>query len=352
MIGLCEIDSFHHVLPKNIYHQADITNWMAEYNLRQEGEVESPSLFKKRFERFSVSADKIAQRGLEFLDISTFKKRSDDQELKTKEFTRRADEVFDTIYKNVKKAPDHLIHVSCTGYEAPSAPQIQVAKKEWQGKTNVTHAYHMGCYAAAPAIRTGCGMIAMGDEQVDIVHNEMSSLHQNPEMKTPEQILIHSLFADGHIKYSLSPVGTLNKGFRLLKIKEQIIPNSLNQMEWTPSSWGHKMALGKEVPSLIAKHINAFVEDLAPSIELKDTIFAIHPGGPKIIDLVAEKLDLSDDQVRQSRELLRDRGNMSSSTLPHIWERVYNENYTSGKKMIALAFGPGLTVFGLLFELI
>jgi predicted naringenin-chalcone synthase len=349
MLGLCEIDSFNHVLPKNIYQQSDITNWMAEYNLEK---GESASLHKKRFERFSVSPDKIAKRGLEFLDISSLKKRDYDQEKNTKEFSKRADEVFDLIYKNVKKAPDHLIHVSCTGYESPSAPQIQINKKEWQGKTNVTQAYHMGCYAAAPAIRTGCGMIAMGDKQVDIVHNEMSSLHQNPEMKTPEQILIHSLFADGHIKYSISPVGTLNKGYRLLKIKEQIIPNSLDQMQWSPTSWGHKMALGKEVPSLIAKHINTFIEELAPSIDLKDTIFAIHPGGPKIIDLVAEKLNLSEEQVQQSREVLRDHGNMSSATLPHVWERVFNENYSSGKKMISLAFGPGLTVFGLLFELI
>ena len=45
----------------------------------------------------------------------------------------------------------------------------------------------MGCYAAAPAIRTGCGMIAMGDKQVDIVHKEMSSLHQTPATKTPQE---------------------------------------------------------------------------------------------------------------------------------------------------------------------
>ena len=89
MLGLCEIDSFHHVLPKNIYQQSDITNWMAEYNLQQAGEVESASLFKKRFERFSVSPDKIAQRGLEFVDINSFEKRDYDQEKNTKMFSKR-----------------------------------------------------------------------------------------------------------------------------------------------------------------------------------------------------------------------------------------------------------------------
>lgn len=350
MSGLCEIDNFHHVLPRNTYKQADITNWMAEYNLKYGEEIDSPSLYKKRFERFSISTDKIATRGVDHLDLSNLNKRSFDQETKTKEFTKRADEVFDVIYKNEKKAPDHIVHVSCTGYESPSAAQIQVDKKEWN--TDITHAYHMGCYAAAPAIRTGCGMLAMGDERVDVVHNEISGLHQNPEMTTPEQIVISSLFADGHIKYSLNPVGSLNKGFRVLKIKEQIIPNSQEQMRWTPTSWGHKMALGKEVPSLIAKHINNFIEELAPSVDIENTLFAIHPGGPKIIDLVAEKLNLTNDQVKQSRAVLLDRGNMSSATLPHVWERIYNEQYTPGKKMISLAFGPGLTVFGLLFELI
>jgi hypothetical protein len=46
-----------------------------------------------------------------------------------------------------------LIHVSCSGYAAPSPAQRLLAEKRWHS-TAVTHSYHMGCYGAFPAIRT------------------------------------------------------------------------------------------------------------------------------------------------------------------------------------------------------
>lgn len=80
------------------------------------------------------------------------------------------------------------------------------------------------------------------------------------------------------------------------------------------------------------------------------SIFAIHPGGPKIIDSVQEVLELSNDQVVESKKVLFERGNMSSATLPHVWSEILNNNYPVGTKVISYAFGPGLTLFGSVFE--
>jgi predicted naringenin-chalcone synthase len=79
-------------------------------------------------------------------------------------------------------------------------------------------------------------------------------------------------------------------------------------------------------------------------------IFAIHPGGPKIIDVIQEALELSDDQVAASRKVLLERGNMSSATLPHVWHEILQNNPGKGAPVISFAFGPGLTVFGGAFE--
>ncbi len=77
----------------------------------------------------------------------------------------------------------------------------------------------------------------------------------------------------------------------------------------------------------------------------------MHPGGPRIIDRVREVLELTDAQVQTSRDVLFDCGNMSSATLPHIWQRLLEDRAVArGTPIVSLAFGPGLTMCGALLE--
>jgi predicted naringenin-chalcone synthase len=64
---------------------------------------------------------------------------------------------------------------------------------------------------------------------------------------------------------------------------------------------------------------------------------------------VREVLELSPAQVRTSLDVLHDHGNMSSATLPHVW-MVLDQTLAPGTLVASLAFGPGLTVCGALFE--
>jgi predicted naringenin-chalcone synthase len=127
-------------------------------------------------------------------------------------------------------------------------------------------------------------------------------------------------------------------------------------MSWITADGGMKMTLSRHVPAHVAIHIREFVlglcqqSELDLSIVLKRGLFAVHPGGPKIIDAIKEKLELTESQVAASRRVLFERGNMSSATLPHIWQIISDSKPASGQYVISLAFGPGLTVFGAVFE--
>jgi predicted naringenin-chalcone synthase len=117
------------------------------------------------------------------------------------------------------------------------------------------------------------------------------------------------------------------------------------------------MTLARDVPDRIAAALRPFVADLFRKAELDlaenltRTVFAVHPGGPKIIDRVRDVLELSDAQVRTSRDVLFDYGNMSSATLPHVWMRLLaTDAVKAGTLILSLAFGPGLTVCGGLFR--
>jgi predicted naringenin-chalcone synthase len=138
-------------------------------------------------------------------------------------------------------------------------------------------------------------------------------------------------------------------------VKEKLLPDSKQDMTWVASQFGMQMSLSKDVPTKIALALSDFISEVCQELDLSwehlqaNADFAIHPGGPKILTLAQELLLISDEQIKASKEILRERGNMSSATLPHIWQRLL-EHPSDKKYVLSLAFGPGLTIFGAVFE--
>ncbi|MBI4852015.1 MAG: type III polyketide synthase [Acidobacteria bacterium] len=282
-------------------------------------------------------------------------------------FGEIADRVLEKAYPKDTLAPDDIIHVSCSGYLAPSPVEKMVSQRHWR-KTTVTHSYHMGCYASVPALRMANGFLvashyALGTvkSQIDIVHTEFLTLHVDLTRLTPRDILATTLFGDGFIKYSLYPLKDFlsqnTPGLKILALKETIIADSLGEMLWNLSSYNFEMILSKKIPFLIRDNILSFVEELMLEIGLdfakeKDRLlFAIHPGGPKIIEFIQRSLKIAPQQVTFSHNILEEFGNMSSATLPFIWDRILKAKEIPSKTLIlSIAFGPGLTAAGALME--
>lgn len=281
-------------------------------------------------------------------------------------FKRKMGFVFDEFYSNTITKPENLLHVTCSGYSSPSVAQEAVIERNWE-TVQVTHSYHMGCYGAFPAIRTASSLISASaiNGRADVVHTELLSAHLNLIEFSPANTMICSLFADGFIGYSLYEEKTFmndetildKKGLRILAFHEVIIPDSLEDMSWDLGEYNFLMTLSKRVPVFIRKNIKAFLTTLCKKggIDLEEQKskmhFAIHPGGPKIIDYVIKEIGLNKNQAHWSYEVLRGHGNMSSATIPHIFNEIINDaTIKSGTKVVAMAFGPGLTATGLLLE--
>lgn len=281
-------------------------------------------------------------------------------------FADQADRAAMDFFADDEEAPADLLHVSCTGYSSPSPIQKLVDRKGWHYQTRTTQVYHMGCYAAVPALRVAAGLLAQPQGDValraEIVHTELCTLHFNPRDHRPEQLVVQSLFADGHIRYAMTygEAETAKRdeaAFEILAVREEVVPGSLGDMTWVLSEWGFRMTLAREVPEKIADGLPSFLQRLFADggrdfeKTREQAVFAIHPGGPRIIDSVKDLLRLDESQITHSRAVLFERGNMSSATLPHVWERIdKDETIKSGTLIVSLAFGPGLTMAGTLFE--
>jgi predicted naringenin-chalcone synthase len=281
-------------------------------------------------------------------------------------YAETANHAVESLFAEDSDAPSDLIHVSCTGYISPSAIQRLIELKGWNSRTQATHVYHMGCYAAIPALRVAAGLLSRSNgntgPRAEIIHTELCTLHFNPADHSPGQFVIQTLFADGHIRYSVLPkesaeLRTGESALEMLAVREETVPDSLGDMTWALSEWGFEMTLSRDVPGKIAGSLPRFLSTLFNDAGLKYSeesgaaIFAVHPGGPRILDSVEELLRLEKHQLQQSRAVLFERGNLSSATLPHIWMAIAADaGIKPGTVVASLAFGPGLTIAGALFR--
>jgi len=349
-------------------------------------------MVKEKFDKYALSSDQIKRRQLIFFpkieDIrlvdgefelvptapdQAYLRLFDTQEdprgadLKTRHesYGKVVGQALERMFEDTDTAPDDLIHVTCSGYLAPSPVERYAAKRKWL-ETTVTHSYHMGCYGAFPAIRmahgflasSGCG-ITPPKGRVDIVHSELLSAHNNIGDARAENIITMSLFADGLIKYSVYSEDELHRqglhGLRILAMHEHLLPDSLDDMTWVPGSHQFHMTLTAMVPVVIKRHVRDFTISLLARAgidfgrEKRELIFAIHPGGPKIVEHIQDELGLSDDQVAASKRVFRENGNMSSATVPNILKQILEE-VDVGTRVVCLGFGPGLTATGMVLE--
>lgn len=276
-------------------------------------------------------------------------------------FSRGALRAFGELYPNRNHPPPReMIHVTCTGYASPSPVQLFCESRGWVRNTRIAQLYHSGCYAAIPAVRQAMGSAiwmkhaGKSSPSVDVVHTEMCSLHLDPLGFKPEQLVVHSLFADGHVRYSLGAWDGVTAGLAVRALHEEILPNTTKEMQWHLDPYAFQMVLSRAVPELLGSVVKEFADRLfeRAGIEKQDGfVWAVHPGGPRILDVIQDKLRLVDTQIATSRRILFEFGNMSSATLPHIWADLIKDPLVPRGTLIpSLAFGPGLTLAGALLE--
>ena len=78
--------------------------------------------------------------------------------------------------------------------------------------------------------------------------------------------------------------------------------------------------------------------------------FAIHPGGKKILRVIEDELKIDRTANRFAHEVLKDYGNMSSPTIIFVLKNLLEQlsKKDQGKKVLSIAFGPGLTLESML----
>jgi len=260
---------------------------------------------------------------------------------------------------DAKRAPaeiTHIITVSCTGFAAPGMDHALITELELADTTERTHVGFMGCHAAINALRVADGLVRSSpDAVVLIVTVELCTLHLQYTSR-PDRMLANALFADGA---AAALVARPRDGDGRMVMVEAtgscMFPGTSSAMAWEITDNGFAMTLDKSVPVLIRAHLYPWLEKwlspgTTPIARIKEIgSFAIHPGGPRVLDSVRDALGIDEAKMQPSRDILRQYGNMSSCTVLFILRSLLDARCSG--PVLMLAFGPGLTAEGAVLQL-
>jgi predicted naringenin-chalcone synthase len=122
-----------------------------------------------------------------------------------------------------------------------------------------------------------------------------------------------------------------------------------------PFKLGFHSYLDKEIPRLGVKYTSMAMKRLLGK-NIDNTIrkskkWAVHTGSQKILDALSEHHGLGPEKLEESREVLREHGNLSGASLPFILERIMSTGRLSkGDFVLMLGYGWGFSASASLLE--
>lgn len=242
----------------------------------------------------------------------------------------------------------HLVTVSCTGLFSPGLDAELIAQLGLPRDVGRLNLGFMGCHGALNGLRAASALARSApDTRVLLCCVELCSLHFCYGWN-PQQVVANALFADGAAAAILSPAH--DAGLQLRDTASLLTHDSADAMTWRIGDHGFEMGLTLEVPKRIRASLKTWLEPWLASHDLaiNDVAhWAIHPGGPEIIQAALDSLDLPAEAGRHSRAVLAEHGNMSSPTVLFILQRMRAGGITG--PIVALGFGPGLMFEAALF---
>ncbi len=242
---------------------------------------------------------------------------------------------------------DYLVVISCTGFEIPGLDLTLAKRVGLRPDVRRTCILGMGCYAAFPGLnRAREAVLAFPDAKVLVLAIELCSLHFQTDA-TDEIVVSNALFADGAAALLLE--GRSDRpSMRIVDTLTLTNYDTLEHMAFHVTDHGYRMVLSSYVPQILGLAVETFADQLLERNGLtreQVDFWAIHPGGKKILDHLQERLGLEDADMRFSREVMRDYGNMSSPTVLFVLDAINRSGAPkAGDHGVMMAFGPGLTM--------
>ncbi|KAK1756574.1 alpha-pyrone synthesis polyketide synthase-like Pks18 [Echria macrotheca] len=261
-----------------------------------------------------------------------------------------------------------LVMVTSTGFIAPGVDVALMKALGLDPSVARVVVNFMGCAAAMNGIRTAADYVLARYGQQQQTHKKTKALVVCVELssvngvfkETLNDVIISSLFGDGCAALVIGARGEgdgLAPGEIALRGSfSRLVGDTEDGITLGVNADGITCELSPRLPEYIRSAVGPAVEGVLGEYSLvKDDVhlWAIHPGGPKIIEESLASLGLKDEVAALSWDMLARYGNMLSVSLPFVLQRMAAEAkalrpVSTG---VAFSFGPGITVEGVVFDI-
>jgi alkylresorcinol/alkylpyrone synthase len=250
-----------------------------------------------------------------------------------------------------------LYFVSVTGVSSPSVDARLVNRMRLSPQIKRSPIFGLGCVAGAAGLARAADYVRAYPDQVAVLLSvELCSLTWQRDDFTVANLIATGLFGDGAVAVLLAgdQVNLNLKGPKILGSACAFYPDTQDVMGWKISEKGFQVVLSPDVPSVVRENLGRDVDAfLAQHGMTRDQVdsWIMHPGGPKVLEAVADALGLHDGELQLSWDALQRVGNLSSASVLVVLDEVMTHRRPkSGARSVLAAMGPGFCSEMLLLE--
>ena len=243
---------------------------------------------------------------------------------------------------------DFLVSVSCTGFMIPAVDAFvadALAMGPHLGRLPITEA---GCAGGVVALARAADHLAAHPERAALVLAlEFSSLTFQRGDRSPTNVVSTAIFGDGGAAAVLVGSRHPRAGAGLARVADTgsvFFPGTTHLMGFDLRNQGLHIVLDRELAPFVRREVVPAVDGfLAPRGLRRRDIgrWILHPGGRRIIEVMAEKLELTGEDLAPTEAVLAEHGNMSPVTVLFVLHEILRHRPAPGTLGLLGAFGPG-----------
>ncbi len=248
---------------------------------------------------------------------------------------------------------DYIITVSCTGIMIPSLDAYLINDLGLRQDIIRLPVTEMGCAAGVSGLIYAENFLrANPGKRAALVAVESPTATFQLDDYSMANMVSAAIFGDGAACVLVSSEQDA-KGPKIVGGEMYHFPDATRMMGFDLTNHGLKMILDISVPETIAEHfpdiVHPFLKKYGTSIAAVEHL-VFHPGGRKIVQTVEELFGKLGKNIDDTREVLREYGNMSSATVLYVLERFLDKDIKKGEQGLILSFGPGFSAQRVLLE--
>ncbi len=249
---------------------------------------------------------------------------------------------------------DLIVSTTVTGLAVPSLDARVAAVIGLRPDVVRVPVVGLGCVAGAAGVaRLHDYLVGHPDAVAVLMSVELCSLTLQRDDVSVPNLVASGLFGDGAAAVVAAGARRARDLVRpdlgpqpeVLASRSRLYPDSERTMGWDVGAGGLKIVLDSAVPDLVRRYLGGDVEEFLAAHDLTRADvgwYVAHPGGPKVLEAMAEALGLERDALGVTWDSLARIGNLSSASVLHVLaDTLADRPPAPGTHGLMLAMGPG-----------